>query len=141
MSETNLSLSEIAYAIFLVFALPVFFAIGVSMVIVGKVIELFDSLKDKIRKWTENNKGSLKETIVNFRGYVYILILVYTLMLIVITALIFAVPLANALHRSLVYPFDLQSLLDAGIAIMVMTVFLVVLDYVLGKLEARWIRK
>jgi hypothetical protein len=141
MSETNLSLSEIAYAIFLVFALPALFVIGVSMVIVGKVIELFDSLKDKIRKWTENNKGSLKETIVNFRGYVYILILVYTLMLIVITALIFAVPLANALHRSLVYPFDLQSLLDAGIAIMVMTVFLVVLDYVLGKLEERWIRK
>jgi hypothetical protein len=141
MSENNLSLSEIAYAIFLVFAIPVLFAIGVSMVIVGKVIELFDSLKDKIRKWAENNKGSLKETIVSFRGYVYILILVYTLMLIVITALIFAVPLANALHRSLVYPFDLQSLLDAGIAIMVMTVFLVLLDYVLGKLEERWIRK
>jgi membrane-anchored glycerophosphoryl diester phosphodiesterase (GDPDase) len=141
MSETNLSLSEIAYAIFLIFALPVLFAIGVSMVIVGKVIELFDSLKDKIRKWTENNKGSLKETIVSFRCYVYVFILVYTLMLIVITALIFVVPLANALHRSLVYPFDLQSLIDAGTAIVVMTVFLVFLDYVLGKLEERWIRK
>ena len=49
MSETNLSLSEIAYAIFLVFAIPVFFAIGVSMVIVGKVIELFDSLKERLQ--------------------------------------------------------------------------------------------